>query len=173
MDERDVARFWKLVDRRGPDECWPWLGAIGTSGYGMFRCDGSTTTAHRASWAIEARSAAPAGIDICHTCDNRPCVNPGHLFPGTRSDNMRDMADKGRWRTGLRTKRVVSKTGAVCLSIEDKVRAYHDVLSGQSRRSVAKKYGVSASAINALFYSYRGSVPIFERNDVAHLTKPR
>lgn len=64
-----------------------------------------TGRAHRVSWHIATgRSLVDAkGLDICHTCDVRLCVNPDHLFLGTRTDNMRDAANKGRVRCpGLR-----------------------------------------------------------------------
>lgn len=170
MDEKDICRFCAKVDVRGPDECWPWTGAIDKkTKYGMFRYAGSVTTAHRVSWMIDAKRPVPTGLDVCHTCDNRPCVNPSHLFPGSREENMRDMVKKGRHRTGLRTSSNVSRVDAIRLSLDEKLLAHAAVLNGESRRSVAKRFGVSATAINTLFYSYRGSTPLASRDDFVHL----
>lgn len=92
-------RFWGKVNRQGPAECWPWIGAARPAGYGVFWARGRFLSAHLVAWQL-ARSLDPApmpkGIEACHRCDNPRCVNPSHIFVGTKSDNMRDMISKGR-----------------------------------------------------------------------------
>lgn len=93
----EETRFFAKVQKT--EACWLWIAAVGNHGYGMFRYEGRTITAPQASWLIH-RGAIPEGYEICHNCpegDNRLCVNPDHLFLGTRLDNVRDCIQKGRF----------------------------------------------------------------------------
>lgn len=89
------VRFWEMVDKRGPEECWPWLGAT-RRGYGKFTHRDAQRMAHRVAWELANGGIPPKELDVCHRCDNPPCCNPAHLFLGTESDNLRDCVAKGR-----------------------------------------------------------------------------
>lgn len=78
--------------------CWLWIGSISPTGYGQSTTGGH---AHRASWRIH-RGEIPDELCVLHRCDVRPCVNPDHLFLGTRTDNSKDMVAKGRQSSGER-----------------------------------------------------------------------
>lgn len=87
-------QFWSRV-RRDPSGCWLWTGSRASNGYGTLRFGDRYTSAH----AVAARMVLgpkPDGTEVCHRCDVRLCVNPAHLFYGTRLDNVRDMWAKGR-----------------------------------------------------------------------------
>lgn len=97
------TRFWSKVDRRGADECWPWLAAVRRKdeGYGAFYVDGRHRPAPRVAWTLTHGPIAP-GLVVCHRCDNPRCCNPAHLFLGTPQDNDADRVAKGRQARGSR-----------------------------------------------------------------------
>src|ERR1700733_786773 len=102
--------FWDKVNNSpglGPKgDCWLWMAARRgnkTSAqtpdkfYGCFRYEDSAQLAHRVAWML-TKGDIPDGMEVLHSCDNPPCVNPAHLFLGTHGDNMRDCWTKGRGR---------------------------------------------------------------------------
>lgn len=103
-------RFDALWTPEPTSGCWLWLGALNNRGYGVFARSayghaGQVTYAHRFSLARQL-GELPEGACALHTCDNRACVNPDHLYPGSKKDNTADMLRRGRargWPRGLPT----------------------------------------------------------------------
>jgi len=103
-------RYWSKVNRAGPDDCWLWIAAVSTEGYGEFWVGGKLEKASRVAWS-RTNGPIPAGLFVLHSCDSRyspsdftyrKCCNPAHLFLGTNQDNMDDMVKKGRSAKGKR-----------------------------------------------------------------------
>jgi hypothetical protein len=146
-------RFWRLVDKRGPDECWLWRGAktTGPNGHGQINLgrgsDGKfkRTTAHRVAYEL-AYGPIPDGLFVCHRCDVRPCCNPAHLFLGTPKDNAHDMIAKGRnyplpvgedhprARLTMKTAKMVKSAYA----------------AGSTKAAIARRFGVSPETVAAV-----------------------
>lgn len=79
--------------------CWLWLGKLDRKGYAKVWRDGKEVVASRASYET-FNGPLPDGANALHACDNPPCINPAHLFPGSNMDNIADRMRKGRgWRT--------------------------------------------------------------------------
>lgn len=129
--------------------CWLWLLSCNDRGYGLLQAGGYRGYAHRFSYST-FKGTIPTGLDVCHTCDTPSCVNPAHLFLGTRSENMRDCMIKRR-HASQKGRHYYSRGDAHPCSVlnETQVQA---ILEDRKRscRWLAAQFGVSESTIKLI-----------------------
>lgn len=160
--------FWEKVVKHDGG-CWEWMGARHPSGYGSVHVRGRTMPAHRCSWEL-ANGPIPRGLFVCHHCDNRPCVNPEHLFLGTHVDNMRDkrLKHRGRgWAVGDPShpqKRhppigELNYNAKLSLRQVGEIRARY-AAGGVTQQQLWTEYGLSRAAIQRLLHgkSWKSSI---------------
>lgn len=125
-----LERYLEKVERGGPDECWPWIGAYATQDRGAFRWKGKTRIATRVGWEI-AHGTAPGELHVLHTCDHGWCHNPGHWFLGTHQDNMTDLKKKN-----LPRGRPLATTPEIDAQIDE------GLANSESYVSIARRLGI-------------------------------
>lgn len=119
--------------------CWEWTGQVRRDGYGLIWKDGKAVRAHREMYRLSHPEMLDDAV-ICHKCDNRGCVNPDHLFAGTRDDNNKDAMKKGRTASGPRS-------GLSKLTTEQ-ARAIKE--DPRSQTTIAKEYGICQSHVSRI-----------------------
>jgi hypothetical protein len=165
-----LRRFWAKVDKSG--DCWLWTARHDRHGYGKFRPNGghvSEVGAHRVSYVI-AHGPIPPDKIVCHTCDNRLCVNPAHLWLGTFAENSADMVRKGRVVSGNTpetaargerhwsrrqaerfTERYRGERNPAARFTEDDIRAIRSAfVNGETQTSIAVRYGTAQPVISRI-----------------------
>lgn len=118
--------------------CWEWTASKHRDGYGQIWVNGTMRKAHRASYELHF-GPIQDGMNICHRCDNRACINPDHLFSGAPADNSSDMTAKGRQARGINHPRAK-------LSEADVIAIRAAV--GVTQQDLAAQYGVYQQLIS-------------------------
>jgi len=175
-DLLEDATFWSLVDQSGGiDACWPWQGKLNPDGYGVV--GGRSVGAHRIAWA-KANAKEQGALCVLHTCDNRPCCNPKHLYLGTQVDNVRDRTNRGRAASGDRNgarlypERILrgdrhpmhlhpekagrgSQRANAVLTEEQVLQIRLDAAAGIKPADLARQHGLARSKVSALLLGQR------------------
>jgi len=139
-----TRRFYPI--RREQNGCWIWLGKLTRMGYGYL---GDKHRAHRVSYAIN-KGPIPAGMCVCHHCDNPSCVNPDHLFLGTSADNTADSKRKGR------RSRMLGAAHPMVKLKEDQVRWIRSVYKPRhhvyGQAALSRRFGVARTSIEDIIH---------------------
>lgn len=140
-----VDKFWSKV-KKVESGCWEWQGSKnegrnGAGGYGVFQYAKKRWLTHRFSWFLAHGQDSP--MHVLHSCDNRRCVNPGHLIEGTHQDNMDDMVSKGRNTFGER----VPQAKLTAEQVQE-IRTLLD--RGVTGKKLAQEYSISRASISLI-----------------------
>lgn len=138
----DPAGIISDLDARSIPEpnsgCFLWTAGLVRDGYGCIHIDKRNMGAHRVAWLVH-RGPISVGLQVCHRCDVRSCVNPAHMFLGTTAENTADRHRKGRSARGRQTSPIPSAL------TEEHVRVIRAIPGSDG--DVARAFGVSASTI--------------------------
>jgi hypothetical protein len=135
---------------RSEGGCWEWQGGT-RNGYGNTSYQGKHVYAHRLAYELFALEQ-PGKACVLHTCDNRRCCNPRHLFLGSRADNIADMWAKGRQSTGVQR----ATYGNARLTEEDvrEIRWMYATGAG-SQREIGEAYGLAQTTVSGIIRRVR------------------
>lgn len=143
-DQKYIERFWSRVDVKGEDDCWEWKRGATVQGYGCFHFGHSSIRAHRFSYQQHKGKISEHDC-VLHSCDNPRCVNPKHLWTGTRAENNADKESKKRGVHPVQSSGEAN-TNAV-LTTPEVIAVKVMVRKGLPQARVAKLLGVSTATV--------------------------
>ena len=141
-----IERFNNLVDRRGPDECWPWLAST-KAGYGRFKIASYETAIASRVALVMATGQEHLDLHALHSCDNPPCCNPAHLRWGTPVDNATDKIERNRWKGGDQGG---ASNGAAKLSEEGLARVVAGLKRGLNNKQIAEGLPIGHAMVSKI-----------------------
>ena len=165
LDPKERIKNLSIEDKN--TGCWNWIGTKNGNtqikSYGKLTIGSRTNgtrknvSAHRYSYQIFI-GEIDDGLYVCHKCDNPSCVNPEHLFLGTRQDNVNDRESKGRNKPNLGEKNPISKLTEVDIISAKRLRA-----KGETFQSIANRFGVNKTtiirAVNGTHWKHISAAP--------------
>lgn len=149
-----AERFWGKVEKS--DGCWEWQKCKTFFGYGLFRVDGKNVRAHRFSWG-SINGAIPDGMCVLHHCDNPSCVNPDHLFIGTKKDNAQDRLSKGRPGSPGPAIPLMGELHQNTNLTNKDVMEIRRLCQTMTQRAIAKIYNITFQSVNLIVNRKRWS----------------
>lgn len=159
-----LEQMFNLKTPERPDDaCWPWSGSLFSNGYAAMKHNRKTLKGHRVSYELHY-GRIPDGIYVCHSCDNKSCTNPTHLWLGTPADNMRDKVAKGRQSKGAAHAETFrnsvlfkenfprgERSGKSKITDQQRLHVINRVKAGETQREIANDYGITQSAVSAIW----------------------
>lgn len=153
MPKNKPEDLWQRVSNYGdPNKCWEWQGST-RRGYGQMRVGHKYWSTHKLAYVLV--KGDPGDLFVCHTCDNKKCCNPDHLWLGTNDDNMADMVAKGR------SPRRFGESNPQSKLTEGDIRQILNLrVAGRTQRSIADQFMISNQHVSRIVNGKQwGSVP--------------
>jgi hypothetical protein len=148
LSEDDKNRFWKHVNIAKPNECWEWK-TTKHKLYPSFMFNRTMFQAHRIAYYL-SNHRDPGILLVCHTCDNKKCCNPHHLFLGNFKINADDMYAKKR---GVDNKGEKHGMSTLTNEIVNDIRKLHDL--GYNQREIASIHNIHQCTVSRLINRLR------------------
>jgi hypothetical protein len=148
---KDIERFLGYVSPQ-IDGCWYWLSGTDKDGYGIFKMQGKSYRASRIAYFIYT-GEDPGPLEVCHSCDNPPCVRDHHFFLGTTKENAQDKMRKGRFNPAWNLpehKARGSRVNTSKLSEHQAVEAIQRLKNKERQVDIAHDFGVARASIWAI-----------------------
>lgn len=149
LDQKLITSFYDRIKKDKKTGCWNWQGCKDPTGYGAIKIKGVKYGTHRVSYRL-THGSFDFDLFVCHHCDNPSCVNPSHLFLGTRADNMKDAAEKGRLTSTFSLGEVNARSKLTRRQILKIRRIHADPANKLNHEEIAKLFNVSRGHIGRI-----------------------